>query len=84
MKTLHSYRANPIGVTNVEELTLVFDQSLPNNAPQIDFLDTWKELYAAEAVQLVDAMRRTLPGGLIDALLIELLRLKASVFKVTL
>jgi hypothetical protein len=84
MNTLHSYKARDFGGTVVEDLRITFDQPLPDSQPDVDLLEEWQQWYRAEAHRLVDAMRTTLPGGLIDALLVELLRVKACVLGVTL
>lgn len=45
-------------------------------------LDEMREFYAGQARGLIEAMFKSLPGGLIDAILVEMMRRKVSVFAV--
>lgn len=82
MKEIHSLRANG----SVELLTIIFDQPIPDlkggSEPHQEWLWACRRHYRSQASLLVEAMEKTLPGGLMDALLGVLLERKASIFKV--
>lgn len=89
MNTLQIYKAQPtVKDEPVEDLTIVMDKELPRIPEDIpvqegqDSIETSRRLHRAQARQLCNALVMTLPGGTLDALLGELLQLKASVYRV--
>lgn len=50
--------------------------------PFNDFMSRHRAFYTAQAKPLADALLKTLPGGTIDALLVELLDHKRSIYRV--
>jgi len=79
MKTISIYKAQPaIKGTPVESLTIRIDTELP----QIEYggLDAWRTAAKKEAQMLCDALCDALPQGVTDALLVELLDRKRSLF----
>ena len=77
MITLHCYKAQPT-VESVKDLCLVFDIETPSR----ETLAEQVEMFKVQAETLADALFETLPGGLFDALMIELMRRKVSLFVV--
>lgn len=68
---------------DVPPLRLTFDLDLPDiDASGSVLLERWRAFYAEEGRRLVDQLLRTLPGGLIDGLLLALLDHKRSIFRV--
>ena len=79
MKTVNVFKAQAIRKgDSVEDLTMVFDT--PIEAPKTinGWEPEWREQLQAEGRKIADALCDTLPGGVIDALLVELLDRKRS------
>lgn len=51
--------------------------------PSMESLDEARELHATQAARIADALFESLPGGTVDALLVEMMRRKASILSVT-
>lgn len=69
------------------ELRLTADEELPHSPPDEDFpLDQWilnqRASFEAQAKLVADALFASLPGGTIDALLVEMLDRKRSLLLV--
>ena len=71
-RILHIYQAEPIGPP-VPELHLIADC-----APPRDNLDSVRKAYRHQARVIVEGILESRPGGLVDAVLAELMRVKAS------
>lgn len=74
MKTINIHKAEGIGGTKPESVTIVIDKDFP------DF-ENWRlspHLHKKEGEILAEALLETLPGGTTDQLTIELLKAKAS------
>ena len=80
MKTLNIYKAQGAGDTVPEDLTLIFDKEIPRPDIINSWESAWRDLLMEEAFQLADALCNVLPGGVVDALLVELLDRKRSMF----
>ena len=80
MKTLSIYKAQGVGTTEPEDLTLVFNTSIFSPTTRDGWEPKWREQLVAEGKKLADALCEVLPGGVIDALLVELLDRKRSMF----
>jgi len=80
MKTLNIYKAQPVGTIEPENLTLVFDEAIPSPGKGGAWEHTFRECLMVEGKKLADALCNTLPGGVVDALLVELLDRKRSMF----
>lgn len=78
-RTIETYKASPMGKQEAPDLTLHVWQALP--APST--LEETRELFEREARRIVDGLIGSMPGGMIDALLRELLQRKASLLHVT-
>ena len=86
MKTIHCYKAATSASGITENLAIIADHEVPLlNEKIVDVHQTVQQqrrMYKLQAEEIVEAMYHHLPGGLVDALLIELLDRKASVFRV--
>lgn len=74
MSTLKIYKAQGIGDRRVEALAIVAEEEIPN----INDLEKSWRVYANQAKCIADAIFKALPGGTVDALLVEMLTRKAS------
>ena len=71
MKQLHIFKAKDIAPSaRTESLTIIVDEPLPDQ----DTLGGLEVLYECEANQLEEALHNTLPGGVYDRLLANMLR----------
>lgn len=77
MKTIHIYKAQGTGDQQIESVTVVIDQPLPNLVRDTHWLETAAQLFLDEARMIVAALH-SLPGGTLDRVLVELLREKVS------
>jgi len=82
MKILNIYKAQGSGSLEPEDLTLVFDTSIPSPTTRDGWEPKWREQLMSEGKKLADALCNVLPGGVVDALLVELLDHKRSMFVV--
>jgi len=80
MKTLSIYKAQPIGILEPEDLTLVFDEEIPSPGKGGAWEPVFRECLMVEGKKLADALCDVLPGGVVDALLVELLDRKRCMF----
>lgn len=80
MKTVHTYIARGRGLDDLEPLTIVCDQRVPD----CESFEDSREAYQEAARRLLDALGETIPGGLMDALLAELCHRKAVLLTVPL
>jgi hypothetical protein len=60
------------------EATVDVSEELPSSRTDFDH----RLFYESQARSLVQAFRKTLPGGLIDAIAVEMLRLQVSILSV--
>jgi hypothetical protein len=79
MKTIRAFKAQPIVAARpVESLTIVIDEAIPDRTRIHDALAAAQEVFATDAYALARALRAALPGGTLDALTAELLKMKAT------
>lgn len=78
MREISVYRAQPTGPVPVESVRISIEKMIPEHPS----LDAARSTYAANAAVIADALVQSLPGGTVDQVLIELLKRKASLFKV--
>lgn len=77
MKTVSVFKAQPMPRRpEIESARLLMEVELPDTAD----LETARGTYEAQAKLVLDVLVVTLPGGTMDALLVDLLRRKASLF----
>ena len=82
MKTVHIFRAQPvIQAEPVEPVTIEIHEPIPD-VDGIRSVRAAQERFAAQGVALADAIWETCPGGTIDALIAEMLKRRASLFRV--
>ena len=74
------WRAGSVGGKSPPILVIQVVEQISDNYTLKDI----RQLFATEAETLADALLASLPGGTIDALLVELMRRKASLFAVPL
>lgn len=77
-REIRTYKASPVGEEEVPSLAIVFDQEVPD----FEHLDDGRMAYRDAAKEIVEAMGKSLPGGLFDAILVEMMRAKVSLFRV--
>ena len=97
MKTVHIAKAEPLGKSfsakelletdlNIEDVTIIIDKKIPE-MDQLVFkegLDPDQEIYAfykIHAFTLAQALYRSLPQGVYDQLIIELMQRKVSLYR---
>lgn len=81
MKTVNAFKAQPATKAGlVESVTLLINEELP----EITYsdLDEWRQVAKNEAQKIADALCESLPQGVVDALLVELLDRKRSLFTI--
>jgi len=71
-------RASGIGNKDEPSVRIEIDPIISDELP----LDTARTLYKEQAKILADALFRSLPGGTLDALLVEMMSRKVSLFTV--
>lgn len=76
MNTIRSYKANTANIEPVESLRIDFSVPFPDDIS----LTSMRKKYHQEADKIVDAFQRHLPQGLVDHILAELMRRRASLF----
>jgi hypothetical protein len=74
MKIVAILKAQGIGDRKVESAKIVMTEEMPD----CKTLEEACEFYQEQAVELADVLCQTLPGGILDRLLIELLKRKVS------
>ena len=81
MKTINIYKAQPVVKgEEVESLTINLHKPLPEKVYKD--LDEWRQVAKKEAATLCESLCGALPQGVTDALLVELLDRKRSLFVV--
>lgn len=79
MRTVHTLIASDPGRKLViEPLTIICDEPTPD----LDQVDDYRGVYQGAACRLLDALQKTVPGGLMDALLAELCHRRAVLLRV--
>lgn len=79
-KKIQSFKASK--PPEVPNLVIEFLTEIPKSSNFNDLKDLEK-FYKNEGKSIVDALWKSLPGGIIDAILVELLTKKKSLFRVT-
>lgn len=80
MKTVNIYKAQRTTQSqDVPSVEIVIDEDVPN----FHTTEAADDLYELQAERLCDALEACLPGGTFDHLLIQLMKRKASRFKVS-
>ena len=81
MKTITIAKASPLRGQTIEDVTITITGEPPKFAG-----DDWQEQahlwHECEAADIVNALRDSLPGGTLDAILAELLIHRASLLRV--
>ena len=72
------FKAQPVGDKKPGNMTIVMDESMP----EVVSLNEARERFKEQGKELADALWSVLPGGTLDALLIEMLERKRSLFVV--
>lgn len=81
-RTIRTYKASPIRPdAETPALTIIFDQEIPA-FEGLKGLEESSKAYCTAAKEIVEAMGKSLPGGLYDAILVEMMRGKISLFRV--
>jgi hypothetical protein len=75
------YKAQPTGDQVIPNLDLHAVTSAPD-IPGSEFEKLYRDFYAAEGKIIADALCASLPGGTLDALLVEMLDRKRSLLRV--
>lgn len=78
VKEISILRAGSVGAVNPPVLSIKVGDQISEDMT----IESAKELYADQATKLVDALLESLPGGTVDAMLVELLRRKATLLRV--
>jgi hypothetical protein len=82
MRTINVFKAQPFSACptagEVESVSIIIDRPLPEKVYKD--LDEWRQVAKKEAQTLCDALCGSLPQGVADALLVELLDRKRSLF----
>lgn len=87
MKEIEIYKAQKIN-NEIESINIIIDEEVPNITYDPSLESTIKlikkcdDLYNEQAEKLSNALTNSLPGGVIDRLLICLLEHKKSILKV--
>lgn len=86
-KTVNVAAAIVISKQSKRKTTIVIDDSVPipnllNGYGDVMYSER-RKFYREQAVQIVDALQRSLPGGTLDQVLAELCSRKASLFGVS-
>ncbi len=88
MITLHLYKAQrTVQSEPVNDVTIILNEEMPeiigrSGQSVSEAMDQLRNIYQREANELAALLLKTLPGGTVDQLLCELLRIKASHFRV--
>ncbi len=78
--TISLFRAASIGEDHPPVLTINAHEQI-SESPSLNFA---KALHNRQGIALADALLRSLPGGTVDVLLVELMRRRASLLAVPL
>jgi hypothetical protein len=81
MKFISIYKAQDIGNNKIEDARIMIECALPEIKGD-NWLQVTENIYKSEAELLNKTLLNSLPGGTYDQLLIEMLKTKASHFKV--
>ncbi len=73
MKTIKTFKANPIGSSSVESLRIEFSKPIPKIKQGPAYYGKFKKIYKHEATEIVEVLRETLPAAFVKELLIALL-----------
>lgn len=79
-KEIRTFKASPVGKEEVPSLAIAFDQEVPD----FDRPDYGRDAYRDAAKEIVGAMGKSLPGGLFDAILVEMMAARVSLLRVPL
>ena len=77
-REIRTYKASPVGEAEVPGLVITFDQEVP----EFRLLDDAGIAYYTAAKEIVTAMGKNIPGGLFDAILVEMMREKVTLSRV--
>ena len=81
MKKVYIYKAQGITASEpLEPVVIVLGEQVPN----VVDLEEARRIYEREAVKLADVLLSTLPGGTFDQLMDELMKRRATLFRVPL
>jgi hypothetical protein len=73
---VYVHKANGFGEQETDEVVLAMRERLPKTLS----LDESRKLYEADAVKIVDALQKSLPGGTFDWVMAVMMQRKASHF----
>ena len=80
---IRTFKASPVREEEIPSLSITFDLEVPA-FEGLKGLEESGKAYRAAAKEIVDAMGKTLPGGLFDALLVEMMSARVTLFRVPL
>jgi len=84
MRTITTYKAQRIFATRpIESVRIDISNEIPDSGV-CESLEETRQLYHKEAFALADALFSTLPGGLVDALLAEMMKRRSTLLKIPL
>jgi hypothetical protein len=78
MQTVEIFKATPIWDEKASSVTILIDDEFP----ECYTLTASRALHAEQAKKLADVLWKSLPGGTIDALMVELMSRKVALFRV--
>lgn len=78
VQNIKTCKASPVGDREVPSLIVEFSLEVPES----DNLKAIGNFYRNTAKDIVNAMGKSIPGGLFDAILVEMMRAKVSLFRV--
>ncbi len=79
-KVVDIFCAQPIGDEEASDITIHIHTPVPHVDDVPDYIKAYRAMYMEQAEKLAKALCDSLPGGTIDALLVDLLDRKRSCF----
>ena len=78
LNEVHIFKAAPIGDQIIRPTVIHITETIP----EMKTLEAAEATYWVEADELAEALHEALPGGVLDRLLIRLMEIKASLWRV--
>lgn len=76
---VHIYKAAPIGDQEIHSVVIHITEPIP----ELFSMEVAETTYWNEADELAEALHDALPGGILDRLLVRLMEMKATLFRVS-